>query len=73
MAYCGRHEVRGDQVVHHIEQSLFPNWLGTNQQRFIKLDGNRLTLTTDPAVTKQPFVARTVWESATGTATMQVN
>ena len=49
MAYCGRYEVHGDHVVHHIEQSLFPNWVGTSQKRFIELEGDRLTLPRTPS------------------------
>jgi hypothetical protein len=66
MAYCGRYEVHGDHVVHHIEQSLFPNWVGTSQKRFIELEGDRLTLTTDPFETSRTSAARAVWERATG-------
>jgi hypothetical protein len=58
MAYCGRYEVHGDHVVHHIEQSLFPNWVGTSQKRFIELEGDRLTLTTDPFDTSRTSAAR---------------
>ena len=26
VAYAGRYTIHGDQVVHHVEVSLFPNW-----------------------------------------------
>ena len=29
IAYGGRYEVTGDTVTHHVETSLFPNWVGT--------------------------------------------
>ena len=45
-SYCGRYEVKGDKVIHHIEVSLFPNWVGVRQERMYKLDGDRLTLST---------------------------
>ena len=38
----------GWKVIHHVELSLFPNWCGTDQERFIELDGERLTITTAP-------------------------
>jgi len=38
--------VAGDSVYHHIEVSLFPNWIGDKQERFFEFDGNRLTLST---------------------------
>ena len=35
MSYCGWYEVKDDRVVHHIEVSLFPNWVGVKQARAI--------------------------------------
>ena len=35
-------------VTHVVEGSLFPNWEGTDQERFFELDGDRLTLRTAP-------------------------
>jgi hypothetical protein len=46
ISYCGRFEVKEDRVVHHIEVSLFPNWVGTSQERSYEFDGDRLTLST---------------------------
>lgn len=46
VSYCGRFEVKGDRVIHDIEVSLFPNWVGERQERFYKFDGDRLTLCT---------------------------
>jgi hypothetical protein len=46
--YCGPYEVKGDKVIHHVEVSLFPNWVGTDQMRFFEFSGNRLTLSTPP-------------------------
>jgi len=47
IAYAGRYEVTADTVIHLVEASLFPNWIGTRQQRGWQLDpdGNELTLT----------------------------
>jgi hypothetical protein len=47
-SYCGRYELRDEKVVHHIEVSLYPNWIGKDQERFWKLDGERLTFSTPP-------------------------
>lgn len=33
LAYFGRYRVEGDQVIHQLEGSLFPNWSGTEQVR----------------------------------------
>ena len=46
VSYCGRYEVIEDKVIHHIEVSLFPNWVGVEQERTYEFDGQRLTLCT---------------------------
>lgn len=48
VGYCGRFEVLSDRVVHHVEVSFFPNWLGDRQERFFIFKDNRLTLSTAP-------------------------
>jgi hypothetical protein len=47
-AYSGRYEVRGDKMIHHVEVSLFPNWVGQEQERYYTLEGNILCLSTEP-------------------------
>jgi hypothetical protein len=63
VSYCGRYEFLGDMVVHHVELSLFPNWVGVEQKRLVELRGNRLTLSTRPILlgSKQQ-TARLIWE-----------
>ena len=48
VSYCGRYEFRGDTVVHRVELSLFPNWIGVEQERLVEVAGNRLILSTPP-------------------------
>jgi hypothetical protein len=48
MTYCGQYEFRGDTVIHHVDLSLFPNWVGVDQERLVEVRGNRLTLSTRP-------------------------
>ena len=48
VSYCGRYELRGNMVVHHVELSLFPNWEGTDQPRLVEIDGETMTLSTRP-------------------------
>lgn len=48
VSYAGRWEVDGDTVTHHIDISVVPNWVGTRQTRRITLEGDALTLSTDP-------------------------
>jgi|GEM_PF-231146 len=47
-SYCGRYEVRGDRVIHHLEVSLFPNWIGADHERIFEFEDNRLILSTPP-------------------------
>ncbi len=49
ISYCGRYEVQGERVIHHVDVCLFPNWIGNDQKRAFKFDGNRLILSTDLA------------------------
>ncbi len=44
VSYCGRYEFRKNTVVHHVELSLFPNWVGGGQERLVELAGDRLAL-----------------------------
>jgi Lipocalin-like domain len=48
VSYCGRYEFNGDTVIHHVDLSLFPNWVGVEQERLVELRGDRLTLSTRP-------------------------
>ena len=50
VSYCGQYEFRGDTVIHHVELSLFPNWVGVGQERLVELMGNRLMLSTRPVL-----------------------
>lgn len=50
IAYCGRYEFQGDRVIHRIESAFYPNRVGTEQTRFIHLEGDELLLTTPPMV-----------------------
>ena len=47
-SYSGRYTVSDNKVIHHIEVSSFPNWIGEDQERLYKFHGNRLTLSTPP-------------------------
>ena len=50
IAYFGRYELNEDErtVSHHVEGSLFPNWVGDVQQRTISLEGAHLALSAPP-------------------------
>ncbi|MDQ2742013.1 MAG: lipocalin-like domain-containing protein [Chloroflexota bacterium] len=62
-SYCGTFEVGGDCVIHHVEVSLFPNWVGSKQERFYRFSGNQLTLSTHPLLLRgAEHRAELVWE-----------
>jgi hypothetical protein len=64
-AYTGTYTVTEGQVVHHVDISVNPNWVGTDQVRFIRLQGNRLTIVTPPLPTRPDGklrVSTLVWE-----------
>ena len=51
-AYAGRFSVpEPGTVVHHVEQALHPDQAGIDKRRSYRLDGDVLTLRTQPVVT----------------------
>ena len=52
LAYSGPYHVDEDNsaVWHEMAVSLYPNWLGENQKRNVRFDGDRLILSSDPLV-----------------------
>lgn len=60
-SYAGRYEWLGDRVVHQVEISLLPSWIGARLVRLARLDGDTLTLRADrmPADRATPVL---VWE-----------
>lgn len=44
MAYAGRYEFDGTTVIHHVEMSLFPGWIGGQQRRKAELSDGVLRL-----------------------------
>ena len=48
LAYFGTYEVKGEQVIHRLDSSLFPNWSGEEQARAIGSEGDDLVLRTPP-------------------------
>src|ERR671932_507328 len=63
IAYAGGYELASDTVIHHVELSLFPNWVGTRQVRHLDLAGDRLTLSAGPMVLAgRKQIARLIWE-----------
>lgn len=65
-SYCGRYEVKDDTIIHHVELSLFPNWIGGPQERYFEFSGDRLTLRTPemtPEGVERSWIA--IWQRET--------
>ena len=50
VSYYGTYVIDATEgtISHHLEGCSFPNWTGTTQKRFLKLEGKRLSLSTPP-------------------------
>ena len=67
VAYYGTYDVdeATGQLTHHVEGSLFPNWVGEDQIRLYQFQDGRLSLTTLPFVGKRAQLTLTLtWERA---------
>ncbi len=67
MAYYGTFEVNATTgtVVHHIEGSSFPNWVGVDREQSFELAAERLTLMTLPmALAGEQAVGYLTWQRA---------
>jgi len=65
VSYAGRYTIQENTVVHHIEVSLFPNWVGVSQERVVSFEGSRLTLSTQlMLVGGRQLSTHLVWERA---------
>lgn len=67
VSYAGTYRVEADMVIHTVEFSLLPNWIGTELVREISWtndDPAQLILTTPPQVTRsgQAVVNRLRWQ-----------
>ncbi len=50
VAYTGRYRVEGDQFVTSVQASWNEAWNGTEQRRRFRIDGNRLFVESEPAL-----------------------
>ena len=65
LSYCGTYEIQVDRVIHHVEVSLFPNWISVGQERILELSGDRLSLSTPPFLANgKQQTAHLIWERA---------
>jgi hypothetical protein len=64
LGYCGTYEVHEDTIIHHIELSSFPNWVGTDFVRYYTFHDDTLTLQTPPMlVDGHTQIAQLVWQN----------
>jgi hypothetical protein len=64
-AYAGTFTVDGNTVTHHVDISWNENWTGTNQVRNVRLEGDKLYISTNPqsnGIDGKVVVAELVWE-----------
>ena len=66
LAYFGRYEVKGQQVIHRIEASLYPNWSETTAVRPFEVDHDHLVLRTPLATANgKTVVNEMAWKRVT--------
>jgi hypothetical protein len=52
-AYAGTYSVDGNKVTHHVVASWRPDWIGSDQVRYIEINGKNLTIKTAPVTFSQ--------------------
>jgi hypothetical protein len=65
IAYSGAYSIDGNKVTHKIEYSWNQAWTGTNQQRFVEVKDDQLTIKTPPIISPtsgKQSVHTLVWE-----------
>ena len=63
IGYSGKYEILDDKIIHHVEMSFIPNWIGKPLDRFYSFENDDLVLTTPPEVfNNTKFVHYIVWE-----------
>jgi hypothetical protein len=65
VAYAGRYTLSAGAVIHHVEVSADPTWIGKDQKRFTRFEGKRLIITTPSIATPvapNPRVFVLTWE-----------
>ncbi len=63
IGYSGKYEILDDKIVHHVEMSFIPNWIGKPLDRFYSFENDYLVLKTPPEVfNNKKFVHYIIWE-----------
>jgi hypothetical protein len=62
-SYAGRYSLADDRIVHRVEIASVQNWVDTDLVRLVRVQNNRITLTTPPiSVGGQIRTTELVWE-----------
>lgn len=64
-AYAGTYSLTDTGVIHHVEVASDPTWIGQDQVRYVRQEGNRLIITGPPFQTvsePNPQVLQLIWE-----------
>lgn len=48
IAYSGTYDITPEGIMHHVEVATFQNWVGTNQFRYVTVDGDTMNVKTPP-------------------------
>ncbi|RCJ24929.1 hypothetical protein A6S26_17135 [Nostoc sp. ATCC 43529] len=48
ISYSGKYEIQGNKVLHHVEISFLPDWIGTTIERTFEITGEKLLLISPP-------------------------
>jgi len=63
IGYAGKYEVLENKIIHNVEMSFIPNWIGNPLNRFYRFENDELVLTTPPEdINGKMFVYYINWE-----------
>jgi len=63
ISYAGRYSLEDGKVLHHVDVSFFPNWVGTDLIRLFEIKGDLLSLSTPTIrVGGERRTAHLLWE-----------
>jgi len=63
LSYSGTYTIEGEELLHRVDLSLYPNWVGTTQRRRGALEDGKLRLTARlEAATPEARTAELVWQ-----------
>ena len=63
-SYSGRWRLEGDSVIHDVDMSISPDWVGTEKVRTVAFDGDEIVLTDEtlePRLGRKTGVGRLRW------------